>query len=329
MGSGSFRSILCPVDFSEHSIEALRFAIGLAGRDQARLTILTVNEPLLVEAASADYGAAYLEREAERELTNLVLGLMPGTADWAPVPHSAVRAGKPHTEILECAAEQQADLIVMGTHGLGGYRRLFFGSVTERVLRHSPIPILAVPILAPQVVVFADRSPVFHIGQVLAPVDFGPSTDYQVRLAKRVADSFGASLLLVHVLSELRGPAGLRFVLRGHDRERTEAARERLSELAAARCTNHVETCVLSGKPADAIAEITAQHGVGLIVMGRSGESASESRLGSIAYRVLTMAKAPVLALPPVLQEAATAGEHATRMDFRTRAVGLTCPSAS
>ena len=72
MGSGSFRSILCPVDFSEHSIEALRFAIGLAGRDQARLTILTVNEPLLVEAASADYGATYLEREAERELLRLV-----------------------------------------------------------------------------------------------------------------------------------------------------------------------------------------------------------------------------------------------------------------
>ena len=46
MGSGSFRSILCPVDFSEHSIEALRFAIGLAGRDQAHLTVLTVNEPL-------------------------------------------------------------------------------------------------------------------------------------------------------------------------------------------------------------------------------------------------------------------------------------------
>jgi Universal stress protein family len=48
-----FRSIVCPVDFSEHSVQALRLAVGLAGRDQARLTVLTVNEPLLVEAAAA------------------------------------------------------------------------------------------------------------------------------------------------------------------------------------------------------------------------------------------------------------------------------------
>ncbi|MGH9147544.1 MAG: universal stress protein [Vicinamibacterales bacterium] len=303
MGSSSFRSILCPVDFSEHSIEALRVAIGLAGRDQAHLTVLTVNEPLLIEAASANCGATYLERETERELTNLVLGLMPGTADWAPVPHNAVRAGKPATEILECAAEEHADLIVMGTHGLSGYRRLFFGSVTEGVLRHSTIPVLAVPLLAPHVIVFTDRKPVFHIGRVLAPVDFGMSTDSHVVLAQKVAASFGASLLLVHVLSELRGPAALRFALRGRDGERTKEARQRLLQLAGSRNPADVETCIVSGNPADEIAEVAARHGVGLIVMGLSGEGASESRPGSVAYRVLTMTSVPVLALPPAQDE--------------------------
>jgi nucleotide-binding universal stress UspA family protein len=223
---------------------------------------------------------------------------MPG-ADWAPVPHSAVRAGRPHTEILECAAEEQADLIVMGTHGLSGYRRLFFGSVTERVLRDSPIPVLAVPLLAPHVVVFTDRRPVFHLGHVLAPVDFGPSTDYHVGLAQDVAASFGASLLLVHVLRELRGPAGLRLALQGHERERTDEARKRLFQLASTRNPADVETYVVSGNPADEIAEIAARHGVGLIVMGLSGAGASDTRPGSVAYRVLTMTPVPVLALPP------------------------------
>ena len=320
MGSGSFRSILCPVDFSEHSIEALHFAIGLAGRDQAHLTVLTVNEPLMVEAAAARCGEKYLERETEREQTNLVLQLMPG-ADWAPVPHSAVRAGKPATEILECAAEEHADLIVMGTHGLTGYRRLFFGSVTERVLRHSPIPVLAVPLLTPHAIVFTDRGPVFHIGQVLAPVDFGMSTDSHVVLAQKVAASFGVSLLLVHVLSELRGPAALRVALRDRDRERTKEARERLFQLAASRNPADVETFVVSGNPADEIAEVAARHGVGLIVMGLSGEGASESRPGSVAYRVLTMTSVPVLALPPAQDQTPN---HRPKMEPTMHAVGLT-----
>ncbi|HEY7449278.1 MAG TPA: universal stress protein [Vicinamibacterales bacterium] len=317
-GSGCFRSILCPVDFSEHSIEALRFAIGLAGRDQARLTVLTINEPLLVEAASAKCGATYLARESERELRNLVLALTPGTADWAPVPHCVVRAGKPHTEILACATEEKADLIVMGTHGLGGYRRMFFGSVTERVLQHSPILVLAVPLLAPHVVVFADRSPVFHVGHVLVPIDFGPATDYHIGVAQRVAKSFGASLLLVHVLRELRGPGGLRLAFQGRERERAEEARERLFQLASTRCGADVEVCVVSGKPADEIAEIASRHAVGLIVMGLSGGGGSESRPGSVAYRILTMSSVPVLALPPAQKEET---EHSERTALRTHAV--------
>jgi nucleotide-binding universal stress UspA family protein len=47
--------------------------------------------------------------------------------------------------ILKTAGEKEADLIVMGTHGLTGWRRLIFGSVTERVLRSAPCPVLAVP----------------------------------------------------------------------------------------------------------------------------------------------------------------------------------------
>jgi nucleotide-binding universal stress UspA family protein len=325
-GTGCFRSILCPVDFSEHSIEALRLAIGLAGRDEAQLTVLTVNEPLLVEAAATKCGATYLERETERELTNLVLGVMPGTADWAPVPHIAVRGGKPHTEILGCATEEHADLIVMGTQGLGGDRAMFCGSVTERVLRHATIPVLAVPLAAPALVIFTNHSPIFHVGHVLAPVDFGPGTAHHVRIAEDVAHGFGASLLLVHALNELRGPAALRFALRGRERERTEEARERLLQLASTRCGADVEACVVSGKPADEIAGIASRHGVGMIVMGLSGEGASESRPGSVAYRVLTMTPVPVLALPPAQNEEA---EQTPRRDSRTGAVGLTCPSTN
>jgi nucleotide-binding universal stress UspA family protein len=57
----------------------------------------------------------------------------------------ATAIGKPGREIVRLAAKQGADLIVMGTHGMGAAGRLFFGSVTDYVLQHTPVPLLAVP----------------------------------------------------------------------------------------------------------------------------------------------------------------------------------------
>ena len=67
-----YRSILCPVDFSDHSRLALRYAVTLAGRDRAQLTVLAVNEPSLIEAAAAAYDMSYLQKETQSELRGVV-----------------------------------------------------------------------------------------------------------------------------------------------------------------------------------------------------------------------------------------------------------------
>jgi len=297
---GIFRSIVCPVDFSEHSVQALRLAVGLAGRDQARLTVLTVNEPLLVEAAAAaQYGAEYVTHEAATELHGLFLSLLPSGASWAPVPDVVVRTGRAENEILECVAEHHTDLIVMGTHGLGGYRKMFFGSVTERVLRRSATPVLAVPLGDRRIVVFSDRGPVFNLPGILVPVDLSASSARQIRRAAELAREFGTSLLVVHVVAELRAHGGLHDAVKAHDRTRLNDAREQLRRLACANSGGiEVETRVTYGHPADEIARVAIERDVGVIVMGLTGDGASGSRPGSVAYRVLTMAPAPVLALP-------------------------------
>jgi nucleotide-binding universal stress UspA family protein len=296
----TFQSIVCPVDFSEHSVQALRLAVGIAGRDQARLTVLTVNDPFLVEAAAAaQYGPEYLGDEATKELRGLFQSLIPHATSWAPAPHIVVHTGKAEVEILECAAVEKADLIVMGTHGLSGYRKMFFGSVTERVLRRAAVPVLIVPLTDRRVVVFSDEGPLFHIPGVLVAVDLGPGSDRLIRAAAEVARGFGTSLIIVHVVAEVRPHGGLHAALKAHELVRLKEARDRLRQLASAnRGGIGAETLVAYGYAADEIARVAIERNVGAIMIGLTGEGASGSRPGSVAYRVLTMAPAPVLALP-------------------------------
>ena len=257
IGMAPFRSILCPVDFSEHSVQALRLAVGLAGRDQARLTVLTVNDPLLVDAAAVQYGPDYVGQEAEKALRGLFHSLVPLLPGWVPGPQFVVRTGIPDAEILACATEHQGDLIVMGTHGLGGYRKIFFGSVTERVLRKSPLPVFAVPLTAQPLVVFSDRAPIFNLAGVMAPVDFGPDSERQIRVAAEVAHDFATSLLLVHVVAQTRAHGGLHDLVTAHERTRLKEARERLMRFAQdTRWGIAMDAHVAYGRPADEITRI-------------------------------------------------------------------------
>ncbi len=143
-----FTSILCPVDFSEHSELALGYALDLAKLTGAHLTIMTAVDPLLDAASSAAGHADSLMHQTQDEVQRLLahIGRTRGTA--AERPAIAVVTGKPAEEILKQISECHADVVVMGTQGLEGTRRLVFGSTTEKVLRESTVPVLAVPLPA-------------------------------------------------------------------------------------------------------------------------------------------------------------------------------------
>ena len=147
MSSTLFTTTVCPVDCSDYSVRALRYAIALAGRLGGRVTILHVVNPLLLQAAAAAYDVAAMSRDTDAELRALANAMTSDPGAMRPFPEirTAVRVGDPATEIISCGEEEHADLIVMGTHGRSGYRRMFYGSVTEHVLRRSSVPVLAVP----------------------------------------------------------------------------------------------------------------------------------------------------------------------------------------
>ena len=164
----AFRSILCPVDFSTHSRDALRYAVATAQRFGARATVMFVNDPLLIAAASRSLAGRhdFIHRtrlELER-FVNRVAADPSSQDDIALV----VTTGNAADEILRTARRLRSDLIVMGTEGLNGFQKLFYGSTTEQVLHRVTIPVLAIP---PSKGARPPRKPLMSIDRVMAPLD--------------------------------------------------------------------------------------------------------------------------------------------------------------
>src|SRR5262245_36337202 len=125
-----FRHILCPVDFSEYSRAALRYASELAQRGSGRLTVLFVNDPLIgTAAAAAGYDVKALNAKTEAELRRFVTRTLgPGSSI---VPTLLTSLGQPAPEIEKTAARVGATLLVMGSRGLTGPGKWLFGSTTR------------------------------------------------------------------------------------------------------------------------------------------------------------------------------------------------------
>ena len=153
-------TVLCPIDYSDHSRVALRYAALIADHFGARLLLVTVNDLLLVQAAAMAYDAEYLQLQSQQDLREFYRDTnLPSAAGADDVTYD-VRTGKPAPEILKAAADGHADLIVIGTHGLSGARKAFFGATTERVLRETTVPVLVTRKDAPMVASLPEVAPV-------------------------------------------------------------------------------------------------------------------------------------------------------------------------
>lgn len=141
--SDRINRILVPVDFSRPSRDMLRYAADFARRFRASLLLLHVVHHINVPSRVAYYTTRIQMTVLHEGMTRL--------AEWAEqlVPDDVeaeqiVHAGTPYEVINRMARRQQADLIIIATHGRTGLNRLFLGSTAERVLRHAPCPVLVV-----------------------------------------------------------------------------------------------------------------------------------------------------------------------------------------
>lgn len=284
----TLRRILHPTDCSTGAAKALKVAVRFAAGRGADLLILHAELPLGEDASDPDDARAGLDEyiaSARRLLNSLSVGEPP------PVQVLHGRAFAAHDAIVEAAAEQHADLIVMGTHGRRGPSRLLLGSNAERVLRQAPCHVLTVR---------GDAAvpPASELRRLLVPVDFSEGSRRALEGAVALAAQDSAAIDVLHVIEPLPPmyfAAGVRtrFEVDGDLHARVD---QRLQSWAGD--PPGVRYVVMEGHPAVEIARLADERQPDLIVMGITGCTAAPWLLvGSVTERVCRMAKVPVLAM--------------------------------
>ncbi len=138
------RTILCPLDFSTPSLEALDYAADIARQNDGQLILLHVVENPWVDLYGPKWQGFFAELEHALKWSKTKLDNTAQTRAADLTCETIAKRGNPYEEIIDVAKAREVDVIVMSTHGRTGLQRLSLGSVTEKVLRTSPCPVLAV-----------------------------------------------------------------------------------------------------------------------------------------------------------------------------------------
>ena len=289
-------TIVCPVDYSDCSKRALRYAGALAEHFGARLIVLHVFDPMLV-AASTVQQVDLLGPDGEDELRSFVEDQLPASVSNRRLVR-VLTMGSPSMEILKTARSRTADLLVMGTHGFSGVRKLVYGSTLQAVLADAHIPVLAVPLVDHRAA--AIQAPLISLAPILAPVDFSPESRAAAHAAAGLARALDLRLTLLHVIVSPRlGSLGWQHAAAAGDRTPRQNPSALMRELVESLGPEvEVDVRIVHGEPAEEIARHAREKRSSFIVMSLGGSAMRDRRAGSIAYRVLCLAPAPVLALP-------------------------------
>jgi len=283
--------ILVPTDGSDHAARAVDHGVLLAEAFDATVHLLTVVD---IEAAAGPFSAggvdqSYVEdrTESERE------ALASLEADLTDVPvETAVTTGKPSEGILDYVGDEAVDLIVMGTHGRSGLRRYLTGSVAERVVRLSPVPVVTVRA--------SDESAVEGgYDDVLVPTDGSDRSEAAVAHALAVAEAFDSTLHAVSVVNVGDIAAGAEAAvpseLLDELREASTDAVESVAAQASAAGVDSV-TAVSTGRPKHDLLEYVGDNDIDLVCMGTHGRTGLDRvLLGSTAEALVRQVDVPVL----------------------------------
>jgi nucleotide-binding universal stress UspA family protein len=287
-----FKRILVPLDGSSFGESALRPAVSLARRSGGELRLLSVHDhdqsssrPDL-HARFRSWREEYLDRVGRVFLD---------------VPTSAVvREGSPEMRILEEADSWGADLIVMSTHGRGAASRFWLGSVADHCLRNARLPLLLVRAV-PSAMGNAD--PLFAPKRLVVPLDGSELAERGLDPAITLAETFGATLALIRVVTELPSAVPVRL-------EQSSPNPTNLGEVGARallylqdiaeslrRRGLAVTTEVVAGQhPAYPIIE----HAAGdlVVIATRSRSAFHRAPIGSVTDKVVRGIRGAVLAIP-------------------------------
>ncbi len=282
-----FKKILCPVDFSDASCEAFRYAKAFAHTFNSKLVLLHVT-PSISDAYTAlmpdfpDFGLSR-EEDLSRDFNKF-------TGDWEGNYQKVIRVGSPYLEILSYAREGKFDLIILGAKGLSKFERLFLGATGEKVARTSDCPVLTVH----------PKPDGLPIKRILLPIDFSPLSYAVLPVVATIAEKFNAEINLLHVVE-----IGHRVDPEGQAREYEffEKVKEKLAaqwelpgDFQKIETRKFVRHYV--GSAGYGILEFAQDWDVDLIAMATHGRTGlSKALMGSVTEKVIKIAPCPVLSI--------------------------------
>jgi nucleotide-binding universal stress UspA family protein len=278
--------ILFPTDGSETALAALDYALLVADVHGATLHVLNVantNRDSVTQVRGEVVDA--LETEGERAVSEAA----DHAADSGVPVETQVLQGDPASTIADYAGEYGVDLVVMPTHGRRGLERFLLGSVTERVINATGVPVLAVT---------PDEQPLtYPVEDVLVATDGSDGARAAVGEAAAVAGAIDATLHVLHVVDTASLGIDVTSALEGETLQAAgEEALEAAREAAAATGFDDVTTALRDGRPYREILDYVEANGVGLLAVGTRGETDfSRYTMGGVASKIVRTSPAPVL----------------------------------
>jgi nucleotide-binding universal stress UspA family protein len=290
------KRILCPVDFSEFSVRAYRYALSLACHYQAQLFVQHIVElwrhPCINFAPSVqllDDSCRRILVHGEEQLQEFVKSHT--RCDIRP--ECVVQQGGIASDfILSFALKRETDMIVMGTHGRRGFDRLMLGSVTERVVREAPCPVLAVCSPSRDLITSEKGQDHVRLARILFCTDFSEDSQRALDYAISLTVEYNAELTLLHVAQDKTGWVG-------YEGSTSRAAKQLAKLIPLEACKNcRIKTTVRTGTAYREIIQLASEMEADLVVMAVRGRNALDLAVfGSTTYRVIQLGTCPVLAV--------------------------------
>lgn len=282
--------ILFARDFSPSSERALAYGVYLAKRCDAEMHMVAVrvlsNDPFHPPEEPATALDRLREQFKERSRRSFrQRGFDPGSLH---VHHAVMRNAAAAPAILNYAESHDIDLIVMGTHGRRGVRRVLLGSVAEEVVRLAPCPVF--------VAREDGRAAPPSIQRIVVPIDFSPPSRSAVEYAVRLAAHCSARVELVHAIADLEIPKeyGIEpIVITSPEVE--ERVQEELEKWAAAFGINDTATQARFGDPVRVVVDYADGEGDLIVLATRGRKGLNRVFVGSVAQDVIRRARRPVI----------------------------------
>ena len=279
-----FEKILCPIDFSETSRNALRWTNYFANRYGSSVVVMhSLEMNAYGGPVSADYG----------EVVSKAQGALKEFLSPLSVPYETILTTQSaEIEIANCSAKTGATMIVMGTHGFKGISHKLIGSTTEEMVRHSNKPIITISPYCP--------APSNHVkSRVLLPLEHLDMLSASYKVFDQIIQETQSSLSLMHVVGYKEPAFATKSEVIPLNTFRLEAEQTNVALMELARpmvgTDENVETIVDFGDVAEGILKQANTGRYGYILMGAKKEKFLAQLFDSVVYSVLCESPIPVI----------------------------------